>query len=353
MVKDDFGVSAFAADALSTVTQVGYAAGLFFLVPLGDMVQRRKIIMVNCAALVASLLVTAVAPRFVVVAVFSFIIGAASVMPQILLPIASQFSEPANKERNTGIVLSGILVGVLGARVLSGLVGHALGWRSIFYFAAAFMLVSGVIVLCIVPTMPANFRGGYGGLMKSIAVLAKEHPLVIAFSCRGGLCFASMLALWSTLAFKLARPPFNAGSNVVGLLALVGVGGAVASSFLGKPIHRYGAHVFNLLGSGLHLLAWAVALAFQNHYAGIIAAIVFLDIGMQCVQLSNQTSIFAIDPKASSRLNTIYMTLYFFIGALGTLLAGWFWSRFAWTGVVCVGAVLSAGALAITLISRR
>jgi predicted MFS family arabinose efflux permease len=215
------------------------------------------------------------------------------------------------------------------------------------------MLAAGIIVLCIIPDMPPNFKGTYGGLMKSLGSLTKAHPLVAAFSLRGGLCFGSLLTFWSTIAFKMARPPFNAGSNIIGILGLAGIGGAVASSFLGKPIQRFGAHKFNVAGSSLQILAWVVFLLFQNSYVGIVAGIVFLDIGMQCVQLSNQTSIFAIDPKASSRLNTIYMTIYFVCGALGTLLAGWFWSSCLWPGVVGVGAVLSAGALVITLVCRK
>lgn len=161
------------------------------------------------------------------------------------------------------------------------------------------------------------------------------------------------MGFWATLAFKMAQEPFHAGSDVVGMLGLCGIAGAVTASFIGKYIARLGVYRFNCFGTLLQLAAWGLFAAGGDHYGPIIGGILLVDIGMQCIQLSNQAPLFELCPSAANRINTIFMSCYFIGGSLGTLLSGTAWVLFGWSGVVGTGALLTALSLIITLVAKR
>lgn len=352
-ISRDLQISEFTANLIAMITQIGYAIGLLFIIPLGDLYKRKTIILINFAILVISLLTIALAPGIHLILLASLLTGVCSVMPQIFIPIAAQFSTPATKGRNVGIVLSGLLTGILASRVISGITGEYLGWRFIFFVAAALMVICGCVIVRVLPDIPSNFKGRYSDLMKSLFSLVVEYPQLRVSSFRASIAFGSFLALWSTLAFKMGQAPFFAGNNIIGLLGLCGIAGALTASFIGKYIHEVGVKRLNYIGCGLIFTAWLSAYWEQDSYAGIIASILLIDIGMQCIQLSNQTTIFALNPKASNRINTIFMTTYFIGGSLGTFLAGTFWHWFGWTGVVGTGIVLTACSLTINLFAKN
>lgn len=352
-ISRDLQISEFTANLIAMITQIGYAIGLLFIIPLGDLYKRKTIILINFAILVISLLTIALAPGIHLILLASLLTGVCSVMPQIFIPIAAQFSTPATKGRNVGIVLSGLLTGILASRVISGITGEYLGWRFIFFVAAALMVICGCVIVRVLPNIPSNFKGRYSDLMKSLFSLVVEYPQLRVSSFRASIAFGSFLALWSTLAFKMGQAPFFAGNNIIGLLGLCGIAGALTASFIGKYIHAVGVKRLNYIGCGLIFTAWLSAYWGQDSYAGIIASILLIDIGMQCIQLSNQTTIFALNPKASNRINTIFMTTYFIGGSLGTFLAGTFWHWFGWTGVVGTGIVLTACSLTINLFAKN
>lgn len=331
------------------ITQIGYALGLLFIVPLGDLYQRKKIILTNFILLIFSLIAIAVAPNIYIIWGASFITGVCSMIPQIFVPIASQFSQPENKGRNVGIVISGLLTGILSSRVISGFVGEVLGWREMYFIAAGMMLLCSIVVLKALPDIRPTFRGKYSSLMKSLFSLIKDYPTLRIYSMRAGIAFGSFLAMWSCLAFKMGEAPFYANSDVIGILGVCGIAGALTASFVGKYVKTVGIRNFNFIGCGLILLAWASLYFCGNTYAGIIAGVILIDIGMQCIQLSNQASIFDICPPASNRVNTIFMTTYFIGGSLGTFLAGSCWHVWRWAGVSGIGTVLTILSLLITI----
>lgn len=353
MIREELGVSEFRTNLISMVTQIGYALGLLFIIPLGDLYQRKKIIIVNFAVLIVSLLTIALTHDIHFILAASFLTGICSVIPQIFIPIASQFSRPENKGRNVGIVLSGLLTGILASRVLSGLVGEVFGWREMYFIAAGMMIICGIVVMQVLPNIRPNFNGKYSDLMKSLVSLIKTYPQLRIYSIRAAFCFGSLLAMWSCLAFKMGKAPFFAGSDVIGMLGLCGVAGALTASFVGRYVKRVGVRRFNFIGAGLMLLAWLIFLAGGNTYLGMILGIIIIDIGMQCIQLSNQTSIFELCPSASNRINTVFMTTYFIGGSTGTFLAGSFWELFGWYGVVGTGIVLTSCSLLITLSTKK
>ena len=323
MIRHELGVSEFKTNLIAMVTQIGYALGLLFI-----------------SVLILSLLVIAMAPNIHIILCASLLTGTCSVMPQIFIPIASQFSRPENKGRNVGIVVSGLLTGILASRVVSGFIGELFGWREMYYIAAGMMLLCGIVVMRVLPDIRPNFQGRYSDLMKSLYSLLKQYPELRIFSVRAALAFGSFLAMWSCLAFKMGGAPFYADSHVIGMLGLCGIAGALSASLVGKYVRRVGVRRFNFIGCGLILLAWFLLFAGENSYWGIVAGIIIIDIGMQCIQLSNQTRIFELCPSASNRINTIFMTTYFIGASTGTFLVG-------------TGIALTIGSLLITFFSKR
>lgn len=352
-ISADLGVSEFTANLIPMTTQIGYALGLLFIIPLGDLYNRKHIIVVNFLLLMIATCSIASSSSVPFILAASLVMGICSVMPQIFIPIAAQFSLPENKARNVGMMVSGLLTGILGSRVVSGFVGEYWGWRTMYYIAAVLMLLCIFLVLRALPAMPSNFKGTYGGLMKSLFTLYREHPAIRMVSARAGCCFGSFLALWACLAFKLSGEPFHAGNNVIGMLGLCGIAGALTASFVGSLVQKLGVRFFTYLGCVLMILAWVVMYVFQNFYIGFIVGIVVIDIGMQCVQISNQTCALSMAPKATNRVNTIFMTTYFVGGSLGTFLAGTCWHAWGWTGVTGAGIGLAAVSLLITVFTRN
>lgn len=348
LIRYDLGVSEFQSNLIAMITQVGYALGLFWIVPLGDLYPRKRIVLVNFACLMLALLVMATAHHIYVVWFASWIIGVCSMVPQIFVPIASQFSRPEHKGRNVGMVISGLLTGILASRVVSGWVGDLWGWRTMYVVAAVLMGFCALAVLRVMPDIRPSFSGKYRQLMSSLVSLVCDYPALRIYALRSGLAFGSFLAMWSCLAFKMSGEPFYAGSDVVGYLGLCGIAGALTASFVGQAVKQVGVRRFNYLGCVLFLLAWVSLAVWGNTYVGIIAGVLLIDVGMQCIQLSNQTRIFELCPSASNRVNTIFMTTYFAGGSLGTLLAGYSWEIVGWIGVVWTGVGLIAGSFLLT-----
>lgn len=353
MISDDLGVSHVTANLITVITQVGYAFGLLLIIPSGDLYSRRRIITVCMTTAAIMSLTIGLSDNIHVIYFASLILGASSVIPQLFIPVAGQFSRPEDKSRNIGYVISGLLTGILAARVVSGFIGDWLSWRAMFYIAAGLMIVSCMISLRILPDMKRNFTGTYPRLMHTVWTIFRTHPHIRLNSLRGGLAFGSMLSIWSCMAFHLAGAPFHAGSEMVGMLGLCGVAGAVASSGLGRYVPKYGITRFSAVGALLQIAGWAVACIFGYGYIGLILALVTVDIGTQCQQLSNQTACIQEIPEASSRANTIFMTTYFIGGSLGTFLSGIGWSMLGWNGVCIVGAAFAAVSLAITFATKK
>ena len=353
MIRHDMGVSQHEANLITVVTQIGYALGLCFLIPMGDLYSRRRIIVINMSVAAVMAVFIAFSQRVWIVWGASLLLGACSVIPQFFIPIAGQYSEKKNKGRNMGIVLSGLLTGILASRVVSGYVGEWLGWREMFIIAALIMIVCLILTLKIMPQIDSNYVGTYRGLMKSVFHIVASNARIRLYAIRAAFCFGSMMAIWSCLAFRLAQAPFFSGSEMVGTLGMCGIAGALAASGLGKLVNQWGIRKLSLYGACLQLVAWTTAYLFGDTYMGLIVAIILVDIGLQCLQLSNQSGCIQEMPEASNRANTIFMTTYFIGGSFGTYCAGLAWAHKGWTGVCAVGAILAAISLCITCFNGK
>lgn len=339
MISKEFGESESATSNVAMFTQIGYAAGLLLIIPLGDMFKRKKIILIDFALIIISLLIAAFSQSLEVLIAASFLIGVTSVVPQIFVPIAAQLSAPKDRDKNVAQVMSGLLIGILASRVFSGLLGEYLGWREVFMIAAGIMLVLGTLIIWKLPDMKPTFNGTYGQLMSSILYYAKTLPSLRLASLRGALGFGSFSIFWTTLTFHLEQPPFFKGSDVAGMLGLVGVAGALAASLVGYLSGKVKKNHIIMIGCSLMILSWVIFGAFGLTYAGLIVGIIFLDMGLQSMHVTNQTIVFSTHPEATNRLNTVYMVSYFIGGAVGTFVGGKAWGHYGWNGVVCVGTI--------------
>jgi len=251
-------------------------------------------------------------------------------------------------------VLSGILIGVLLARTISGFVGAHLGWRAMYEIAAGLMLLLALILWRALPKQPASSSISYPQLLASLWNIVRTEPALRTVCLFGMLTFAAFNVFWVTLAFFLQTSPYHFGSDIVGLFGVVGVVGAVAAPQVGKLADRTGKpHITIGLGLSIVLLAFGVFWLFGHMLWGLIAGVILLDLGTQTNLTSCQTIAQSLRPEARSRLNTIFMTSYFLGGAAGSTLGAYGWSIGRWTGICMIGALLLLGALLVFLLTRR
>lgn len=348
-IARDMNISESLANNIAMLTQIGYAIGLFLLVPLGDMFKKRSIILFDFLMIIFSLLLFAFSKRIEVMFIASFLIGVSSVVPQMFVPLAAQLSEPENKSKNVGMVMTGLLVGILASRIFSGIVGDFWGWKMVYYIAACLMLLLWILIYFLLPDINPTFKGTYSGLIKSMFHYIKITPSLRLASIRGGLALGSFLAFWTTLTFHLEKPPFYAGSDIAGSLGIVAVGGALSAALVGRYIDKMNKNVFITCAAFLMLIAWFVFGIWGFSYLGLISGIFILDVGLQSVHVTNQTIVFKNNPNAANRLNTVYMTSYFIGGSFGTFVGGKAWAYAGWHGVVFAGGLFIVVLLLIHL----
>jgi predicted MFS family arabinose efflux permease len=250
----------------------------------------------------------------------------------VLVPIAPELAGPGEGGRAVGTVMTGLLLGVLLGRVASGAVAEALGWRAVFLLAAAFTAAFIPVLWWRMPTLPPPRPLRYGAALRSLWDLARQQPVLREASVVSFLSFGAFIAFWTNLAFFLGSQ-YHLGAGVAGSFGLLGAAGALIASPAGKLADRYGPRVTLTLALALLSGGYAILWIFGYRIAGLIAGVIVLDVGQQTMQISNQTRIFALSSTARSRINTVYMIVFFLGGALGSALSAAAWSRWQWSGV--------------------
>jgi predicted MFS family arabinose efflux permease len=341
----------FAASAayLPMYTQVGAGLGMFLFVPLGDMFERRRLIVLVSSATAAAAILTATAPSLALLSIASLLLGLTSIVPHLILPLAAQVSAPEERGRVVGTVLSGLLIGILAARTFSGSLGAALGWRPVYWIAAALMMILAFTLGRQLPRSAPSGAMSYPQLLRSIVTLVREQPLLREASLIGGLLFGAFSVFWATLVYRLSEPPFHYGAMVAGLFGLVGVAGALAAAVVGRVADRRGPRFTAGMGIVITVASYVVFWFTGSYLWGLIFGVILLDLGVQAGHVSNQTRIYGLLPEARSRLNTVYMVTYFLGGSTGSALGAYGWKIARWNGVCASGLILSALALAVHL----
>lgn len=348
-----FGVSDGRAGLVSTATQIGYAVGLLLFVPLADVLERRRLMVTLLVGVAVSLAAAAAAPGLGWLAVASFAIGVTTVVPQVVVPYGAGLVEPEERGRVVGQIMSGLLIGILAARVISGALGAVVGWRAVFAIMAVAMLVlAAVLARRLPPGEPAE-KMSYGALLRSLVEIARTEPALRDASILGALLFFAFSAFWTTLAFRLEAPPLHYGSTVAGLFGIIGIVGASIAPVAGRIADRWRPR--DLVGAAtvVMVVAFAIFLVAGSTIAGLVVGVILLDAGEQAAQVSNQTRVYRLPAPLHGRLNTVFMVSFFIGGSVGSAAASWAWGVWRWTGVCAVSLAALIAALAVYTVRRR
>lgn len=349
----EFGATPSAIGLVPTLTQLGYAAGLFLLAPLGDRFDRRQIILGKAGLLCLALLLAAAAPSLQVLVLASLAIGLSATLAQDIVPAAATLAPEAHRGRMVGTVMTGLLLGILLSRVVSGFVAEHAGWRAMFVAAAASIALLGVALWRGLPRFVPGTSLPYGALLGSMLALWQRHAALRRAALAQGLLSLSFSAFWSTLAVMLHAAPFHLGSSAAGAFGLAGAAGALMAPLAGRMADRKGPEVITRLGAGLVLAAFA-AMFFGHEQLWLIAAgAVVFDLGTQTALIAHQSIVYSMEPAARSRLNAVLMTGCFIGMASGAWLGSLALAQWGWQGVCGVAALAGLGALAVRLWPAR
>jgi predicted MFS family arabinose efflux permease len=335
-----------------TATQLGYALGLFALVPLGDLVERRRLIVIQFLVLALALVVAALAPSASLLLVASLLLGVASTVAQQIVPFAAHLSAPEKRGATVGTVMSGLLCGILLSRTLAGFVAAHEGWRAMFWLGAPLALGAGALMACSLPRSHPDSGHSYGSLMGSLIHLWREFGALRLAAATQALLFGAFTAFWSILALHLQEPRFGQGAEVAGLFGIVGAIGILAAPIAGRFADKRGPRKVILAGTILTVAAWVV-FGLWSSIIGLVLGCVLLDFAVQSVLVSNQHIVYALRPEARARLNTIFMGSMFLGGAGGAAAATVAWNAGGWTFVSALGIALAAVASVLQLYSLR
>ena len=347
LISKSFAIDPGKGGRIAFLTQAGYALGLLFFVPLGDKVERRGQIVWMAAFAVGALVLAALSPNLLCLEIASVLIGATSVIPQLILPLAAHLSDPSRTGKVIGSIMSGLLIGILLSRTLSGFIGAWLGWRGMFWVAAVISLLLLVTMRITFPVSRPGFTGSYASLMRSLLTLVKEQPLLREAAAINALAFATFGLFWTTMVLHLSGPPFHYNSDGIGLFGLAAAAGALAAPLVGGSADKRNPRIAIGYGLCLLLLSFVLLYVWSDTVIGMIAGIVLLDLAMQGIHVSNQSRVYALIPAARNRLNTVYMTVSFIGTSFGSAVGLFAWEKGAWTGVCLTGALLTLAAFAI------
>jgi predicted MFS family arabinose efflux permease len=352
VIGSDLRVDSGRAGLLVTVTQLGYAVGVLLGVPLGDVLDRRRLIPLALLANTIALLATSMASSFAALVVSLAFVGLTTISGQLLTPLASELADPERRGAVVGTVVSGLILGILVSRTVSGLIAEVFGWRAIYVVAAAMTATLAVVLRRVIPELPVRPKVAYSDLILSVFSAARRSPVVAPTLLIGASVFGVFSLFWTALTFTLSAPPFSYSPGVVGLVGLAGVVGAMTSLRVGR-LHDRGQSVGATgVFLALAVVAFVVSGLGARSIVAILAGVVLLDVAVQGANVLNQTRLLSVDPASRSRLNTAFVTSNFVGGAVGSVLASSVWSVGGWAAVTGAGAVWLGLAGIVWIIGR-
>jgi predicted MFS family arabinose efflux permease len=346
LIAPAVGLGETAASLIVTVTQVGYCIGLLLLVPLGDLVENRALVFWTLFGAVAALFAAALAPSAIAFLTAALFIGVASVAAQMLLPIAAHLAPDASRGATIGNVMSGLLVGIMLARPVSSLIADAFGWRAVFAFSALAIAILAVALSRLLPQRRPRVDHHYIALIASLWTLLRDTPVLRRRAIYQAMLFAAFSLYWTAVPLELAGPTFGLGQRGIALFALAGAGGALSAPIVGRIADRG----WGRASTGLSMAAVAIAFLFariggEGSMAALLAAGIALDAGVQGNQVVGQRIIYALGDKTRSRLNGLYIAMFFVGGAVGSSIASLAYALGGWERVSWIGLAFPLAAL--------
>ncbi|ODP31511.1 MFS transporter [Pandoraea sp. ISTKB] len=354
IMTDDIHAANTTVGWVPTLTQLGYALGILLLVPMGDIIDRRRIVLVKGAILTLALLLAAFAPGIGTLLVASLAIGLTATMAQDIVPAAATLAPESIRGRVVGTVMTGLLLGILLSRVVSGFVAQNFGWRAMYVVAAVSVAGFGVVAWRSLPSFHPTTQMTYRQLIGSVASLWRRHPALRRAAFAQGLLSVGFSAFWSTLAVMLHDAPFHLGAAAAGAFGLAGAAGALGAPIAGRIADKKGPQVVTRLGATMVAVSFAAMLfaPMLSPHAQLwligLGAVGF-DLGVQVALISHQTIVYGIEPAARSRLNAVLFVCVFIGMSLGSVLGSQALAHWGWTGVAALSTLAALGALAVRM----
>ncbi|NRT75364.1 MFS transporter [Clostridium beijerinckii] len=352
-IAKTFHVDQLSIGFAAMLTQIGYAIGMIFILPLGDIKEKRNLIVIMLLFSVISLMSMFFSSNIYILTISSFAVGFTSIIPQLIIPLAAQLSNPQQRGQTIGTIMSGLLIGILLSRTVSGILGSYLGWRIVYLIAAIMMFALMLILRKLIPLCNPISDIKYSELLKSMIHLIKTEPILRESSLNGALMFSAFSAFWTSLIFLLESSHYNMGAEAAGLLGLVGVSGALAAPLVGKVADKRGSRFAIGICIVVVIVSYLLFFLFGFKIWGLVLGVILLDLGVQSCNVSNQARVHSLNEETRNRLNTIYMVSFFLGGAFGSFLGSYSYSHFGWYGVCTFGIITQILALIIHKISKK
>ncbi|MGY0060713.1 MFS transporter [Streptomyces sp. LZ34] len=351
----DLAMSPALVGSVVTLTHVGYGLGLFFLVPLGDVADRRRLIVAQLLLLVMALAVVAAAHKAAILLAGMAATGLLAVVTQTLVAFAASLAPPAGRGRIVGLVTSGVVTGILLARTASGLMADLAGWRSVYLASASLTALLALVLYRVLPrhsdAPPTPLR--YGQLLRSTITLFARERLLRLRALFGLLIFAAFSTLWSSVALPLSEAPYFLPHSAIGALGLIGVAGALAATVAGRLNDRGLSRRTTGIALALLATSWLPLAFTRSSLWALAVGVILLDLAVQAVHVTNQTLIYALHPDAGSRLIGGYMVFYSIGSATGAIAATSLYTVAGWGAVCALGAAFSCLGLALWAFTRH
>ncbi|REG83214.1 MFS transporter [Marinomonas pollencensis] len=341
LIGQDLALSDLLLGAIPAATQLGYAVALLLISPLGDRFPRRNVIAVLSVILSITTFTAALSQTAYVLIIACFVMGLSANITQQLIPFAASLSSAKHKAQVMGTVMTGLTMGILISRTISGSIGEHFGWRAVFIMSGVIAILFGVLLYRYLPNnKPANSLP-YLKLIASMGGLIKQHKVLRQSALIGALWFAAFNAMWATLALHVSQPPFNYDAQQIGLFGIIAMSGIIGAKVSGKWVPKFGSNRILIVSMLLIILGFIVAALFANRLWGLTLGIILIDLGVFSGQVANQVRIFSIDPAAQSRINAVYMLFYYSGATIGSALGVKIISHFNWFSVCLFCAVIT------------
>ena len=353
LMGDAMGIDESNLGLIPFASQMGYAAAILLISPLGDVMRRKTLISLLSVGLTLGLLGIYFSNSLWMLVIATFFVGISANITQQIIPFAASLSAPENKGKVISTIMTGLTLGILLSRTVSGTIAEVFDWRTVYLFAAITSVVIGGLLYIVLPNPKPSAKMSYPALIVSMFTLVKKQPLLREAAITGALWFAAFNALWATLALHVSNEPFSYSVQQAGLFGFVGMAGIVGAKLSGRLVNKLGSNLLISMSLLFVLLGFVVMAIWGNSLAGLVVGILLLDIGVFGAQIPNQVRIFSIDPQAQSRINAVYMLFYYLGASFGSAVGVKVMAELDWSGLTTMGVTLALSALAFHQFKNR